>query len=99
MGQREIIVKESAADAIAEIAWFIESSGLLATAEKFADDVYDFIAKLADSRRVHALCRDYERAMIGYKCVPYKRKYVVVFLESEDDLLICEFISMKNIYW
>lgn len=99
MGQREVIIKESVADSIAEIAWFIESKGLLATAEKFADKVYDFIAKLADSRRRHAVCRDYERALVGYKCVPYKKKYVIVFLESEEELIICEFISMKNIYW
>ena len=35
MGQREIIIKESVADSIAEIAWYIESKGLVATAEKF----------------------------------------------------------------
>lgn len=99
MGQREVIIKESVSDSIAEIAWFIESKGLVATAEKFIDTVYDFIAKLADSRRIHAICRDYDRALIGYKCVPCKKKYMIVFLESSDELIICEFISMKNIYW
>lgn len=28
MGQREVIIKESVADSIAEIAWYIESKGL-----------------------------------------------------------------------
>lgn len=99
MGQREIIIKESVADSIAEIAWYIESKGLVATAEKFADDVYDFFIKLADSRRSHAVCRDPERALIGYKCIPYKRKYTIVFLESDEELIICEFIPSKNIHW
>jgi hypothetical protein len=99
VGQREVIVKESVAESIAEIAWFIESKGLVATADKFADNVYDFFMKLADSRRSHAFCRDPERAVIGYKCVPYKRKYTVVFLESETELIICEFIASKNIHW
>lgn len=99
MGQREIIIKESVADSIAEIAWYIESKGLVATAEKFADDVYDFFVKLADSRRSHAICKDPERAIIGYKCIPYKRKYTVVFLESDDELIMCEFIPSKNIHW
>jgi hypothetical protein len=99
VGQREVIIKESVADSIAEIAWYIESKGLVATAEKFADDIYDFFIKLADSRRSHAICRDPERALIGYKCIPYKRKYTVVFLESEDELIICEFVSSKNIHW
>jgi hypothetical protein len=64
MGQREIIIKESVADGIAEIAWYIESKGLVATAEKFADAVYDFFIKLSDSRKVHALCRDPQRSLI-----------------------------------
>jgi hypothetical protein len=78
VGHREVIIKESVADSIAEIAWHIESKGLVTTAEKFADNVYDFFLKLADSRRTHAICRDPERAAIGYKCIPYKRKYTIV---------------------
>ena len=99
MGQREVIIKESVADSIAEIAWYIESKGLIATAEKFADDVYDFFVKLADSRRRHHICSDPERAIIGYKCIAYKKKYTIVFLESDDELIICEFIPSKNIHW
>ena len=99
MGQREIVIKQSVADSIAEIAWYIESKGLVATAEKFADDVYDFFIKLSDSRRKHALCRDATRALVGYKCIPYKRKYTIVFLESDEELIICEFLPSKNIYW
>lgn len=99
MGQREIIIKQSVADSIAEIAWFIESKGLAATAEKFADGVYDFFIKLSDSRKKYALCRDTQRAIIGYKCIPYKKKYTVVFLESDDEIIICEFLPSKNIYW
>lgn len=99
MGHREVIVKQSVADSIAEISWFIESKGMVATAEKFADNVYDFFLKLSDSRIQYAPCRDTERAIIGYKCIPYKRKYTVVFLESETELITCEFLPSKNIYW
>ena len=99
MGRREIIVKQSAADGIAEIAWYIESKGLVATAEKFADNVYDFFIKLSDPRRSHATCREPGRALLGYRCVPYKKKYTVVFVESDDELIICEFLSSKNIHW
>jgi hypothetical protein len=99
VGQREVIIKECVADNIAEIAWYIESKGLVSTAEKFADDVYDFFIKLADSRRSYPICRDPNRAIIGYKCIPYKRKYTIVFLESDDELIIREFIPSKNIHW
>ncbi len=37
--------------------------------------------------------------MVGYKCIPYKKKYTVVFLESDDEIIICEFIPSKNIHW
>ena len=77
MVRREIIVKQSAADNIATIAWFIESKGLIATAEKFTDDVYDFFIKISDKRKSHPVCKDPKRAGMGYKCIPYKKKYTV----------------------
>ena len=58
MGRRGVTVKETAADRIAEVAWYIESKGLIAIAENFTDDVYDFFIKLSDSRRIHAICRE-----------------------------------------
>lgn len=99
MGWREVTVKETVADTVAEIAWYIESKGLIATAENFADGVYDFFIKLSDSRRSHALCHDPERALLGYKCISYKKKYTIVFLETDEEICICEFIPSKNIHW
>ena len=71
MGRRKIVVKQSAADSIASIAWFIESKGLIVTAEKFADSIYDFFIKIADDRKSYAICRDPARALVGYKCISY----------------------------
>ena len=99
MGKRKVTVKETVADNIAAIAWYIESQGLLVTAEKFSDDVYDYLTKLSDSRRNHAICRDPQRSIFGYKCISYKKKYTIVFLETEEELVICEFIPSKNIRW
>ena len=99
MGRRKVTVKETTAGSIAGVAWYIESKGLIATAEKFADDVYDFFIKLSDSRRNHSICRDPERALLGYKCISYKRKYTIVFLETKEELIICEFVPSKNIHW
>jgi len=99
MGFRKIIIRQSAADSIAGISWYLESEGLLATAEKFTDDAYDFIAKLADNRKGHRDCREPERNLMGYKCVPYKKKYTIVFIELDTEIIICEFILSKGIYW
>jgi plasmid stabilization system protein ParE len=99
MGRRKIIVKQTAADSIAAIAWFIESTGLIATADKFTDDVYDYISRLADERKSYTICREPDRAALGYKCIPYKKRYTIIFIELEKELIICEFISSKLIYW
>jgi len=99
MGARKVIVRKSAAESIAAISWYIESKGMLTTAEKFADDVYDFFLKLADKRKSYAVCKEPSRADLGYKCVAYKKKYTVVFIESDKEILICEFISSKLIHW
>ncbi len=99
MGSRKITVKQSATETIAAIAWFIESKGMFAAANKFTDAAYDYILKLADTRKSYPLCREPGRAASGYKCITYKKKYTIVFIETNDELIICEFISSKLIYW
>lgn len=99
MGNRKITIKESVAESIAAISWFIESKGLVVTAEKFTDNIYDFIIKLSNDKKSYPVCRDPERSALGYKCITYKKKYTIVFIETDDELIICEFISSKIIYW
>ena len=71
MGRRRAIINQSAAESIAAIAWYIESKGLIATADKFVDNVYDFFITLADKRKSYPLCREPQRVLLGYKCIPY----------------------------
>jgi hypothetical protein len=60
---------------------------------------YDFFYTLADDRKSFATCRDDSRALLGYKCVNYKKRYTVVFIETETSLIIVEFVSSKMIHW
>ena len=99
MGYRKVIVKQSAAENIAAISWYIESKGLIITADKFIDEVYNYFLALSDKRKSYAICRESTRAILGYKCISYKKKYTIVFIESEVELIICEFISSKLIIW
>lgn len=85
MGSRKIVVKESAAENIAALAWFIESKGLIATADKFTDAVYDFFIKMADKRKSYHICRDPDRSFLGYKCIPYKKKYTIFLLSLKQN--------------
>jgi len=99
VGKRKVVIKQSVADSIAEISWFIESKGMIATAEKFSDSVYDYFEVMSDDRRTFAICHDPIRAALGYKCVSFKKKYTIVFIESETEITISEFISSKLITW
>jgi len=81
MGSRKIVVKKSAAENIATIAWYIESKGLIKTADKFIDGVYDYFVQLSDTRKSYSICKEPKRASLGYKCVRYKKKYTIVFIE------------------
>lgn len=99
MGYRKISIKQSVAESIAEIAWYIESKGLPATAEKFADSIYDFIEKLGDKRKSYRTCSEPQRVLMGYKCITYKKKYVIVFIELDTEIIVCEFTPSKMIYW
>lgn len=99
MGIRKVTIKQSASESIASVAWFIESKGLIVTAEKFTDDVYNYFLKLANPLKSYAACKDPVRSSLGYKCAPYKKKYTIVFIETENELMICEFIPSKMIHW
>lgn len=99
MGFRKVVINMSAAESIAAIAYFIESKGLLITAEKFSDDIYDYFIKLSDTRKSYNICREPSRALLGYKCITYKKKYTIVFIETEEEIIINEFISSKMLHW
>lgn len=99
MGFRKVEVTQPVAENIAAIAWYIESKGLIATAEKFSDDVYDYFILLSDMRKSYPVCKEPARSALGYKCVPYKKKYTIVFIEQKQKLIICEFISSRTVHW
>ena len=95
MGKRKVSILEPAATAVAEIALFIESEGLPQTAKKFVDDAFHFFDKLSDERIEHKPCRYNKWKGLGYRCVPYKTKYIVAYLSQEKEIIICDFVSAK----
>lgn len=99
MVKRKVVVGISASTSVAEAAFFIESKGLVTTAEKFSDDVHDFLANLGDERKSYPFCRDEKRMVLGLKCVTFRKKYTVVFIETQKTIHVREFIPSKMIWW
>ncbi len=98
MGYKKIIVQKQVANSIAGIAWYIESKGILKTADIFCDAVYDYIFELGNENRSYPFCRESKRKMAGLKCAQFKKKYTIAFKEYEIKIIIVEFIPSKLIY-
>ncbi|MDQ3843233.1 MAG: type II toxin-antitoxin system RelE/ParE family toxin [Bacteroidota bacterium] len=94
MGKRKITILETVVLAVAEVSWFIESKGLSSTAKKFVDEVFTIFESLADDKIVHHPCRYKKWKEAGYRCVRFK-KYTIAYLESEKEIIICEFVASK----
>lgn len=95
MGKRKVSILEPAADAVADIALFIEGKGMPETAKKFVDEAFEFFEKLSDERIEHKPC-NYNNLWkyLDYRCVSYK-KYVVAYLSQQHEIIICDFVASK----
>ena len=99
MGKRKVSILEPASSAVAEIAYFIESKGLPQTAKKFVDEAFEFFDKLSGDFSVHKPCVYEAWKKLNYRCVSYRKKYVVAYLSLKNEIVICEFVSAKLVYW
>ena len=95
MGKRKVSILEPAATAVAEIAFFIESKGLPETAKKFVDNAFAFFDKISNDQIEYMQCRKRTWKRLGYRCINYKRKYVVAYLSMENEIIICDFVAAK----
>ena len=95
MAQRKVNILQKAAEEVAHVAYFIESKGLPETAKKFVDDSFIFFNKLGDSRMKHKPCTVVAWREEGYRCANFKKKYVVAYLDLDDEVIICDFALHK----
>jgi plasmid stabilization system protein ParE len=95
MGKRKVTILETAVTAITDIALFIEGQGLPQTAKKFVDDAFEFFEKLSDETVEHRPCSYNFWKDLNYRCVTYKKKYVVAYISWEKEIIICDFVSAK----
>lgn len=95
MGKRKVSILEPAAEAVADIALFIEGKGMPDTAKRFVDEAFEFFEKLSDDRIEHKSC-NYNNLWkyLNYRCVTYK-KYVVAYLSQQNEIIICDFVASK----
>ncbi len=97
MGKRKVSILEPAATAVAEISFFIESKGMPETAKKFVDEAFAFFDKISDDKIEYMACRNRVWKRLGYRCINYKKKYIVAYLSLKNEIIICDFVVAKLI--
>lgn len=98
MGKRKVTILDTASDAVAEAAFYVEGKGLPETAKKFVTDAFSFFSSLADDRIKHHRCTYPLWKSLHYRCIAWK-KYTVAYLYFKNEIVICEFVPSKLIYW
>lgn len=95
MAYRQVTILDKAAEEVAYIAYFIESKGLIQTSKKFIDDSFSFFEKLGDSRIRHKPCKYTIWETLEYRCANFKKKYVVAYIDNEEEIIVCDFALQK----
>lgn len=98
MGKRKVTILDPAVEEVARIALYIESEGLPQTAKKFVDDAFEFFAKLSDERFIHRPCKHPPSwKALNLRCVNFRKKYIVSYLDNKSEIIVCEFALQKNL--
>ena len=98
MGQRKVTILDPASEEVARIAFFVEGKGLPATAKKFVDEAFEFFNTLADDRKLHHTCKHLPWRLLNYRCTNFRKKYLVAYLDNEDEVIICDFTLQKLLH-
>jgi len=65
------------------------------TAKNFVNEAFYFFEKLSDDRVEHKACTYDKWKALAYRCVPYKKKYIVAYLSLQKEIVICDFVLAK----
>lgn len=95
MAQREVRVKQKVIETLASISYHIESKGMYDTANKFFVEAIDFFQTLSSDFIERRDCPYKRWKGKNYKCISYKKKYVIAFLSLENEVVICDFVPYK----
>jgi len=98
MGKRKITIPDPATEEVARVALFIEGKGLPQTAKRFVDDVFEFFDSHSDERKTHHPCRYPAWHLLNYRCVNFRKKNVVAYLDNIEEVIICDFTLQKLLH-
>jgi plasmid stabilization system protein ParE len=95
MAQRKVTILDKAVEEVANVSYFIEGKGLPATAKKFVDSAFTFFENLGKTPVTHKPCSFALWKELNYRCAPFRKKFVVAYLNLDDEIIICDFALQK----
>jgi len=95
MGKRKVTILEPVVEEVARIALYIEGESLPKTAKRFVDDAFAFFESLSDERIIHRPCKHPAWKGMGLRCVNFRKKYIVSYVDNLDEIIVCEFALQK----
>lgn len=97
MGKRKVTILEPAIEEVSRIALYIEGVGMPKAAKKFVDEAFAFFQSLSDERFVHRPCTHPSWKALDLRCVSFRKKYIVSYLDNRHEIIICEFALQKMV--
>jgi plasmid stabilization system protein ParE len=97
MGKRKVVILDTAAVRVAEIALYIEGEGFPVAAKKFVDQAFEFFETLSNEMITHRPCKYALWAILNYRCANFRKKYVVAYLNLSEEIIICNFEIQKKL--
>ena len=95
MGKRKITILDTVVDEIARTAFYIEGQGLPQTAKRFVDEAFHFFERLSLEKITHRPCSYQPWKLLNYRCTNFRKKYSVAYLDSSEEIIICDFALQK----
>lgn len=95
MGKRKVTILDAAIEELARIALYIEGEGLPETAKRFVDEAFDFFENLSGEKIIHRPCKFPAWQRLNFRCVNFRKKYIVAYLNNTNEIIICEFALQK----
>ena len=97
MAREQVDILQRAENSIFKFAKYIDKQGYPDRAFSFVSEIYDFINSLSISGDSFAVCRHKSFAKKDYKCIPYKKNYIIILSIQNDIVTIHNVIPARKI--
>jgi plasmid stabilization system protein ParE len=95
MGKRKVTILEPVVEELARISLYIEGEGLSETAKRFIDEAFEFFERLSDESIIHRPCKYPAWQRLNFRCLNFRKKYIVAYLNNTNEIVVCEFALQK----